>query len=87
MVEHRLLAPEQWLFTRVELSSWDQEQADLADRSNRPWDNTARRPSHADKRRAIARKMLRSEFPATPPTTPETQKYLALAETLLALCI
>ena len=77
----------QWLFTLVELCSWDQDQADLADRSHRPWDNAARRPSHADKRRAIARKMLRNEFPATPPTTPETQKYLALAETLLALCI
>lgn len=76
----------QWLFTLVELCSWDQEKSTLADRGDRPWDNAARRPSHADRRRAIAREMLRKEFPATPPATPEAQKLHTLAETLLSLC-
>ena len=76
----------QWLFTLVELCSWDHEKSTLADRRDRPWDNAARRPSHADRRRAIAREMLRKEFPATPPVTPEAQKLHTLAETLLSLC-
>jgi len=76
----------QWLFTLVELCSWDQAAASLTDRRDRPWDNASRRPSHADRRRAIAREMLRNEFPATPPSTPETRKYRTLVETLLSLC-
>lgn len=76
----------QWLFTLVELCSWDQDKATLTDRSDRPWDNAARRPSHADRRRAIAREMLRKQFPATPPATPEAQIFHTLAETLLSLC-
>jgi 8-oxo-dGTP pyrophosphatase MutT (NUDIX family) len=76
----------QWLFTLVELTAWNQEKATLTDRSDRPWDNAARRPSHADRRRAIARQMLRKQFPPTPPTTPDAQKLLTLAETLLSLC-
>ena len=75
-----------WLFTLVELCAWDRDATALTDRRDRPWDNAARRPSHADRRRSFAREMLRHEFPATPPTTPETEKYRALAETLLTLC-
>lgn len=76
----------QWLFTLVELCSWEQDKAALTDRSDRPWDNAARRPSHADRRHAIAREMLRNQFPAVPPATLEAQKLHALAETLLSLC-
>jgi hypothetical protein len=77
----------QWLFTLVELCSWDQEKEALTDRKDRPWDNAARRPSHADRRRTIAREMLRKQFPATLPATPEAQKLHTLAETLLSLCV
>lgn len=51
-----------WLFTIVELECWDRPSEQLVDRSDRPWDNPARRPSHADRRRQIAREMLRNEF-------------------------
>jgi hypothetical protein len=76
----------QWLFTLVELCSWDQDKDTLTDRSDRPWDNASRRPSHADRRRANAREMLRKQFPATPPATPEALQRHTLAETLLSLC-
>lgn len=76
----------QWLFTLVELCSWDQEKSTLVDRRDRPWDNATRRPSHADRRRAMARQMLRKQFPATPPADHEAQKLHTLAETLLSLC-
>ncbi|MEK6594169.1 MAG: transposase [Pseudomonadota bacterium] len=76
----------QWLHTLVELASWDESPATLVNRTARPWDNADRRPSHADRRRKIAVEMLRTEFPATLPATPETQKYLALVESLITLC-
>ena len=76
----------QWLHTLVELASWDEPAATLVNRTARPWDNATRRPSHADRRRKIAREILHAEFPATRPATPETPKYLSLAESLRALC-
>ena len=76
----------QWLYTLVELASWDESSETLVNRTSRPWDNANRRPSHADRRRKISLDMLRAEFPATQPATPETQKYLSLAESLIALC-
>jgi hypothetical protein len=76
----------QWLHTLVELASWDAAEATLVNRTARPWDNANRRPSHADRRRAMALQILHAEFPTTLPATPETQKYFNLAESLLALC-
>ena len=51
-----------WLYAMVEIESWDKEKTTLVDRSDRPWDNIYRRPSHADRRRAIAREMLKNQF-------------------------
>ena len=48
----------QWVYTLVELCCWDMDKAALNDRSDRPWDNADRRPSHADRRRSISREML-----------------------------
>ena len=76
----------QWIYTLVELASWDESSETLVNRTSRPWDNATRRPSHADRRRKISLDMLRAEFPATQPATSETQKYRSLAESLIALC-
>jgi hypothetical protein len=64
-----------WLYTLVELASWDQPAPALVDRSDRLWDNPDRRPSHADKRRAIVREMLDEEFLAGLPDTPEHEQF------------
>ena len=48
----------QWVYTLVELCCWDMDKSELSDRSDRPWDNADRRPSHADRRRSISREML-----------------------------
>jgi hypothetical protein len=77
----------QWLFTLVELCAWDQEKSALTDRRDRPWDNPDRRPSHADRRRAIAREMLEKEFFAVLTSSPDTQQFRHLADTLLSLCL
>jgi len=51
-----------WLYGMVESECWDDPTEQLVDRRDRPWDNPTRRPSHADRRRRIARQMLRKEF-------------------------
>jgi hypothetical protein len=77
----------QWLFTLVELCAWDQAKSALTDRRDRPWDNPDRRPSHADRRRAIARQMLEQEFSTVLLSAPYTQQFRHLADTLLSLCL
>ena len=77
----------QWLYTLVELCCWDQDQAQLSDRRQRPWDNAARRPSHADRRRTTCREMLEKQFLTTLPDTPDNQKFRQLFENLITLAI
>lgn len=77
----------QWLFTLVELCSWDHEKSVLTDRSDRPWDNATRRPSHADRRRAIAREMLENQFLAVLPRRTDSHKFRDLVASLLSLCL
>jgi hypothetical protein len=74
-----------WLYTLTELASWDEPAKQLTDRSDRPWDNPARRPSHADRRRRIAREMLRKEFLEDQPTPADPAKIQARLERLLSL--
>lgn len=77
----------QWLYTLVELCSWDLPKSTLTDRSDRSWDNQDRRPSHADRRRAIAREMLEQQFLAVLPRTPDAHKFRDLVANVLSLCI
>jgi hypothetical protein len=51
-----------WLHTLIELWAWDQPRAALGDRSASPWDDPERRPSHADRRKALQRQALGEEF-------------------------
>ena len=74
-----------WLYTLVELCCWDVAKSELTDRRDRPWDNPDRRPSHADRRRTIAREMLEKQFQAALPRTPNKHKFRMLFETMIAL--
>lgn len=74
-----------WLYTLVELECWDESMLDLVDRSDRPWDNPARRPSHADRRRRIVRKMLREEFLTDLPAGVQHTKMQERFERLVSL--
>ena len=77
----------QWMYTLVELCCWDVPKAELTDRRARSWDNPDRRPSHADRRRAISREMLHTQFLAALPRTPSNQKFRSLVEALVSLAI
>jgi len=54
-----------WLHTLIELWAWARPRAELCDRSQSPWDDPARRPSHADRRNALRRSCLQLEFQNT----------------------
>ncbi len=51
-----------WVHTLIELWGWNRPMAELSDRSDSPWDDAERRPSHADRRKALQREMLEEEF-------------------------
>jgi hypothetical protein len=55
---------ELWLHTLIEIWAWHRPAKDLVNRSASPWDDTERRPSHADKRNALRRQCLEQEFQA-----------------------
>jgi hypothetical protein len=75
----------QWVYTLVELCCWDQAKSQLTDRSDRRWDNAERRPSHADRRRTIAREMLRTPVLAALPRTLNNPQFTTLLEHVIAL--
>ena len=49
-----------WMHTLVELWAWNQPAEAIRDRSQCPWDDAQRRPSHADRRKALRRWILQN---------------------------
>ena len=74
-----------WAHTLVELWAWHQPEEKLVDRSASPWDSEWRRPSHADRRKALLRETLRGEIQAAMSGRGQKAKLKALAERLLLL--
>jgi hypothetical protein len=73
------------LFSVVEAWAWARDEADLVDRSRSPWDAEDRRPSHADKRKALQREILREEIQAVIERRAEPEEFQELALRLLDL--
>ena len=74
-----------WMYSTVEAWAWEQSEATLVDRSQSPWDAEPRRPSHADKRKALQREVLRQEIDAVLAGPVNPQRYRELAAKLLEL--
>jgi hypothetical protein len=74
-----------WLHMVVEAWAWERPEDELVDRSQSPWDDATRRPSHADKRKALQREVLRQEIEAVVAGPPDRQRFRELAEKLLEL--
>ena len=51
-----------WMHTLVDLWAWDKSHAELCDRSDSPWDDAERRPSHANRRKALRLWILQNEL-------------------------
>ena len=69
----------------TEAWAWQQPEETLGDRRRSPWDDAARRPSHADKRKALQREVLRQEIQAALAGRPNKQRFRNLAERLMDL--
>ncbi len=74
-----------WMHTLVELWSWDKSHKELCNRDDSPWDDAARRPSHADRRKALCRQVFRNELSTITDTWSLPPKIIELAESLMAL--
>lgn len=55
-----------WMHTLVESWSWHKTSQELRDRSDSPWEDPERRPSHADRRKALQGACLTREFSRLP---------------------
>jgi hypothetical protein len=74
-----------WMHTLVELWAWDRPGEQLRDRSDSPWDDADRRPSHANRRKALRQHIIQNELSAITNTWSLPQKIIHLAESLIAL--
>jgi DDE superfamily endonuclease len=74
-----------WLYSLVEAWAWGKPEGELADRSASPWDCEPRRPSHADKRKALQREGLRAEIREALAGRPTKRGMRELARRLLDL--
>jgi len=74
-----------WMQTLVECWAWRKPAAEICDRSDSPWDNAARRPSHADRRKALRRQILHREYSSLSLVHRCSSKIRSLYQRLLQL--
>jgi hypothetical protein len=74
-----------WLHTLIELWAWARSHKELCDRSQSPWDDAERRPSHADRRNALRRSCVGAEIQAAADRQQLTPKFRSLLHRLLQL--
>lgn len=51
-----------WMHTLVECWAWNKPAEEIRHRGDSPWDDPDRRPSHADRRKALRRQTLQNEY-------------------------
>jgi hypothetical protein len=74
-----------WALAVVEVACWGRPEEGLIDRRGSPWDQEWRRPSAADKRKAIQREILGKEIEASLRRAAEAGEFQAVAERLFKL--
>ncbi len=76
-----------WMHTLVELWSWDKSHEELCDRSDSPWDDAQRRPSHANRRKALRQWVLQNELMSIKAVWWLPRKIIDLTERIMTLAI
>lgn len=74
-----------WVHTLVECWAWRKPADELCDRSDSPWDQLDRRPSHADRCKALRRQTLHNEYSSLSAAHRLSSKIRSLYERLLQL--
>jgi hypothetical protein len=74
-----------WVHTLVELWAWTKDKRRLSDRSASPWDDPDRRPSHADRRKALRDQCIDEEYLAIAKRRSIPKKFTALLQRLRKL--
>jgi len=74
-----------WMHTLVELWAWSRSRTALTDRSESPWDDASRRPSHADRRNSLREHILRHEFSVIAASQRLPRKILDFTKRLVKL--
>jgi len=74
-----------WSYTAVELWAWPKTFGEVVDRSQAPWDETERRASHAEKRKALQGECLREGFWRVWGDRPCAREIRQLVELLLEM--
>ncbi len=76
-----------WMHTLVELWSWNRPHDKLCDRRPSPWDDADRRPSHADRRKALRRQIMERELSTLAAVRRLPRKILQLTKRLMTLAV
>ena len=76
-----------WIHTLVECWAWRKPADELCDRSDSPWDHPDRRPSHADRRKALQAACLAEEFSRRAPRAKLPRKFRTLLQRLLRIAV
>ena len=71
--------------TLIAVWAWGRSEESVCDRSDRPWDDASRRPSHADRRRALQRAMLEAEYQRLDVPPPWSEKIRRLLDGVVRL--
>ena len=74
-----------WMHTLVELWCWNRAHDELCDRRLSPWDDAERRPSHADRRKALRQHILEHELSTLAAVRQLPPQILQLSRRLLDL--
>ncbi len=74
-----------WVQTLVECWAWHKPAEEIRDRDDSPWDDAQRRPSHADRRKALRRQTLQNEYSSLTTAHRLSSKIRHLFECLLKL--
>jgi hypothetical protein len=74
-----------WMHTLVELWAWDKSGRQLVDRSDSPWDDAERRPSHANRRKALRQAIMQNELTAVTTVWGLPRQIIRLTKNLMTL--
>jgi len=74
-----------WVHTLLECWAWNKPVEEIRDRNDSPWDDPERRPSHADRRKALRRETLQNQYLSLSGSHRQSSKIRALFHLFLKL--